>query len=479
MRAALAILLALAVPAEAAPFAKSGIADWTKPPAAGPERAFAPPVATRLTLGNGLAVLVVENHALPIVALELVVPGAGVAADPARRSGLAAFTADLLDEGAAGMSSLALAEATSQLGAQLETAVDTDAARLSATTLTRTFEPTLALLAKLVTQPTFAAGELTRLKSDRLAALARLRDRPPQVSVIVLQQALYGLDSGYGHPGDGVAVDVQAITVADIKAFYRAHWVPAGATLVIAGDVDAQALKPKLEATLGGWRGAATAATRPAAATAKPNRLLLVDRPGAAQSDVAIGLIGPARSDPRFYAYEVAQTIIGGGFTGRITQRLREQLGIIYHASTRTTWLRAPGPFVIQAPIATPATATGLSEILKIVDDIATHDVPAGELDKARQSLMRALPSRFESNAAVARAFAALAALGLPDDSYATYADGIRAVTAADVHAAAGALLSSGKLVFAVVGDLAKIQPSLDALGLGAPARYDLDARPR
>jgi zinc protease len=476
---AVMVMVAAAVPASAAPFARSGIADWTKPPAAQAEPGFTPPVVTRSRLANGIAVLVVENHALPIASVELVVPGAGAAADPMRRAGLAAFTADLLDEGAGGLSALALAEAQAQLGAQIALEIDADAARVSARTLSATLDATLALIAKLVTQPTFAPGELARLKRDRLTAIAQLRDRPPEVAALVLGQALFGADSGYGHPENGTRADVQAITLADVQAFYRAHWSPATMTLVIVGDVDPEAVKATLDAALGTWHpDGGKRATRPIATPpAQPRRLLLVDRPGAAQSDVELGLIGPDRNDPRYFAFEVLRTIVGGGFTGRVTQRLREQLGIIYHASTDMAWAVAPGPFAIGVAIATPETAIGLAEILAIVDDLSTRDAPAGELEKAKQNLVRALPEKFATNAATADAFADLAQLGLPDDTYAHFADGIRKVTAADVRACAQALLPPGKLVFAIVGDLAKIRGSLAKLGLGPPARYDLDAR--
>jgi zinc protease len=253
-------------------------------------------------------------------------------------------------------------------------------------------------------------------------------------------------------------------------------------TVVVVGDVDPRAVTARLETVLGGWRAAAARpAARPVASSgsARPaTRLLLVDRPGAAQSEVRIGTIGPPRSDPRFYAFEVLRNIVGGGFTGRITQRLREQLGIIYHASTDMDWRVSPGPFVIAAPIVTPETATGIAEVFHILDDLAGNDAPAAELDKAKLNLVRALPARFGSNAATAAAFAELALLHLPDTWYAGFADGIRKVATADVKAAGKALLSSSKMSVSIVGDLAKIRPAIDKLGLGTAAHYNLDGQP-
>lgn len=480
-RFALGLAVAVAAgPVAAAPFDKSGIADWTKPPTPGAEPIFRPPVATRLRLPNGIALLVVENHTLPIVALDLLVPGAGTAADPKHKAGLASLTADLLDEGAGGLSALAIAEEAARLGAQITTRADPDAARVSASVLGKTLEPALELLGKLVAQPAFAAGELARVKGDVATGIEQRRDRPPEVASIVLSEALFGVGTAYGHPRAGVRADVKDLTVADVQAFYRAHWQPAAMTLVVVGDVDTPALAARLGAGLGSWRPpGAQPAPPPITTPAKlVHRLLLVDRPGAAQSDVRIGTVGPDRRDPRYFAFEVLRTTFGGGFTGRITQRLREQLGIIYHAYANMLWRVAPGPFVVDAAIVTPETATGVSEVMKILDDLATLELPLAELDKSKQNMVRALPARFDTNAETADAFVELALHKLPDDWYARFADGVRKVTARDVKAAAQALLPSGRMAISIVGDLAKIRPSLDKLGLGAPAMYDLDGAP-
>ncbi|HUJ60217.1 MAG TPA: pitrilysin family protein [Kofleriaceae bacterium] len=480
---ALAIVALLALPAAAAPnpaFDTSGIADWTKPPAPGAEPTFTPPVARRMKLANGMAVLVVENHALPIVAMTLVVPGAGTAADPGGKGGLAAFTADMLDEGAGGLTAIQIAEEQDRLGAEIGLYAESDAALVTVHTLTKTLDPTLALVAKIVAQPAFAPADFERVKGDRLTALELRRDRPREVASIMLGAALYGIQSPYGHPGGGVHDEFARLTADDVAAFYRAHWNPAAMTLVVAGDVDPAALRAKLEAGLGAWKPAGV--VRPARPVATPariaHRLWLVDRAGAAQSDVRIGLVGPDRHDRRYYAFEVLTSTLGGGFTSRLVQRLREQLGITYGAGAYMEWSVAPGPFVISTAIQTPSTAQGIAETMKILDDLAARDLPAAELDKSKHNLIRALPARFETNAATSEAFAELALLGLPDDFYAHYAAAIRGVSAADVKAAARALIPSGRMVIAVVGDMSKVRADLDKLGFGVPELRDLYGMP-
>jgi predicted Zn-dependent peptidase len=479
-RASLVVACAAATASAGSPWGKSGISDWTKVPPPGAEPTFRPPVPVRERLANGLTVLVIENHALPIVAMELVVPGAGAADDPAGQGGLAALTADLLDEGAGGRTALELAEEEDRLGAELDLGVDSDAAYISAHALAKTFAPTLALMTSVVTRPAFDAKELARVQGDRLTSLEQRRDRPREVAGILLHAALYGPGSAYGHPDDGGRDELAKLALPDARRFYATHWNPAAMTLVVAGDVDRRTLRAQLDAGLGAWRPAA--AVRPAlpvaAAARLAHRLLLANRPGAEQSDVRIGLVGPLRSDPRYFAFEVMANALGGGFTSRLEQRLREQLGITYGVVAGMDWRLASGPFQITSAIQTPSTARGITEALQIVGGLASADLPAAELDNAKQNLIRALPALFDTDSATASTFGELALLRLPDDFYTRYAAEVRTVTAADVRAVAAALVPQDQLVIAVVGDLAKIRAELDKLKLGDPALFDLYGLP-
>nr|MBA3454264.1 insulinase family protein [Deltaproteobacteria bacterium] len=192
-----------AKPAQAPPpapsvFDKSGISDWTTPPRPTKEPKFKPPVAKRLKLKNGMALLVVENHMLPIVSMMIVVPGAGSSTDPKGKGGLASFTADLLDEGAGGMTAIGIAEETDRLGAGISVGIDADAAYVSANTLAKTLDQTTDLVAKVMTQPAFEDKEVERVKGDRMTALELRRDRPREVVSIMLNGAIFGMNSAYG-----------------------------------------------------------------------------------------------------------------------------------------------------------------------------------------------------------------------------------------------------------------------------------------
>ncbi len=474
-------LLAAAAPALAqAPFEKSPVKDWTKAPPPTKEPAFKPPVAKRSKLKNGMSLLLVENHALPIVSMQLVLPGAGAANDPAGKGGLASFTADLLDEGAGGLSAIAIAEEQDRLGAGIRAAVDVDAGYLVVSTLTKTLEPTLDLVAKILTQPTFEPTEFDRVKGDRLTALELRRDRPLEVARLVLEGALYGRESAYGHPTTGVREQFKDVAIADVAAFYKERWNPAAATLIVVGDFDPKVLRTKLDVSIGAWKQAG--AKKPARPVVKPEkvakRLLLVDRKDAAQSDTRIGIVGLDRKDRRYYAFEVAASTLGGGFTSRLVQRLREQLGITYGARSAMDYRVVSGPFVISTAIQTPSTGQGLGEIVKMLDDLATTDVPAAELEKSKQNLIRALPAQFGTNGATAAAFADVVLYGLPDNWYGSYAANVRKVKAKDVKAAVKSVVPSKNVVISIVGDVSKIRPEIDKLNLGEPAMFDLYGAP-
>lgn len=462
-------------------FVKSPIKDWKTPPKPTKEPGFKPPVAKRLKLANGMALLVIENKSLPIASLVLVAPGAGSASDPAGKAGLAAFTADLLDEGAGGLTALGIAEEQDRLGSSIKVGVDTDAALVSINTLSRSLDGALELATKVITQPAFDAKEFARVRGDRQTSVDLRRDRPTEVANLVLTGALYGHDSAYGHAGSGTQATFKGLTLADTKAFYAERWNPATMTLVVAGDVNAAALKTKLEAGLGKWKptGVKPAAKIDATPKALGKRLLVVDRKDAAQSDVRIGLVGIDHKDPRVFAFEVLRTALGDGFTSRLVQKLREEMGITYGAGAGMDYRMQPGPFVIATAIQTPDTGRGIAEIIKMLDDLSTNPMPAAELEKSKQNIIRALPAMFDSNASTAGTFASNVLLGLPDNYYATYADAVRKVTGKQVQDAAKAMIPSSKMTFAIVGDLAKIKAELGKLGLGEPAMHDAYGTPK
>lgn len=455
--------------ATAAPWDQAGV-DWTKVPPLGAETAFVPPRPTRLKLANGMSLLVIENHRLPLVSMELVVKDAGSAQDPAGKSGLAAFTADLLDEGAGGMGALEIAARVDELGATLDLSTSYDAASLSVSTLARTLDPTIELVARVVTAPAFDEKEGARVHDDWQTELELRADEPRQIVGLILRGVIYGVQAAYGRPGDGYLAECKAVTLADAKRFYAARWTPRAMTLVVVGDVDTKALAARLDAAFAAWKPAGTRPAKIRTPAAKPpGRLWLVDRPGAEQADVRLGIYGLPLTDPRFAAAEVLAKLLGGSFSSRLNHRLREDLGWTYGANAVVARAAQVSPFVIATALVTPHAVEGVAEVLKIVDGLVTGDLPEAEVAKARSGVARELPQRFGTNADTAESFASLVADGLPDDYFATYVARVQKVTGKDLQKVARSLLPSGKLVVVVAGDAGTLRAGLEKL-LG-PAR--------
>jgi zinc protease len=473
--AAVAVLLGSSAARAGAPFDKSKI-DWAQVPPLSAKKDFAPPKPKRFKLANGINVLVVERHTLPIVSMELVVAGAGSASDPVGQTGLASITADLLDEGAGGLSALDLANEIEKLGSALDTSADMDSAFVHVSSLTRTLDKTVDLLVKVVTQPAFDAKEAERILDDSKTELLLRRDQPPSVASLVFARVLGG-DTAYGHPPAGLLGDVEKLTLDDARAFYARAWQPAAMTLVVAGDVDPDKLVAMLDGKLGAWKPEAAKPVKAKGKVKLPpvTRVAVVDKPGAEQTRLMIGIQGVPRSDSRYHTIEVMTTILGGGFTSRLVQRLREQLGYTYGIRAAHRYLETTGVFAVSSGVFTPVTGESIKEIRAIIDDLTSKPVPPAELDKAKQNLIRQLPAEFDSNHEVASAFADLARYKLSDTWYDGFTAAVAKITAKDVRNLAKKLIPEKKLTYVIVGDITKIQQALDKLELGKPATFDTD----
>ncbi|MDF1562461.1 MAG: pitrilysin family protein [Deltaproteobacteria bacterium] len=462
-----------------APWAKSGIEDWTTPPKARAESPFRPPAPTTFTLPSGLQVVVQPRHTLPLVSIELIARGAGSAADPKKQPGLAAFTADLLDEGAGKRSAMQIAQEVERLGATLHTGVTADHGWISMQTLARTFDASFDLFTSILTRPSFSPAEIKRVQGETVDNLKTRQDRSREVASLVFEQTLYGADTPYGHPAEGFVASVKGFSAPAVKKFHQQAWRPENMVLVISGDVDIVALRQNVQKRLGRFKGKGKKVKlkAPAAAPAKKAaRLTLVDRPDAPQSELRAGLVGMSRSDPRYASFEVLTTLLGGGFTSRLNNRLREQLGYTYGIRAMQVDRSGRGPFLIASALHTPKTADAVQEILRMVGELATTPVPADELEKAKLNLIRALPTRFETNGEVAGTLGALAAHGLPLTWYDDYEKQIRAVDAAALQKLAGQLVPEGQLLFTIVGDTKVIEADLVKI-LGPAKKTDPEGK--
>ena len=447
--------------------------DWTAVPPVGPPKDVTLPPVRRTKLKNGLSVWILEQHALPVVRTDLVVPS-GSADDPAREAGLARMTAAMLSRGTETRDALQISGQASLLGAELGAGSGWDSSSLSLDVPAAGWGKALDLLADIALHPSFPQPELQRVKKEIEGAIQQELAEPDAVAGAVLDRAIYGRSHPYGRPGEGVLRSIRRIGPRDLRSFYGRTFDPGRSLLIVAGDVRADAAIEEVQRRFGGWAGKGT----PAAATPKPasaaRRLLLVDKPGAAQSVVQIGKVGVARSTPDYFAIEVMNTVLGGPFTSRLNQNLREVHGYAYGAFSGFEMRRGAGPFVAEAAVQTDSTAPALREMLGELKRIASERVSDAELRKAKNYLALSFPQTLETPGDLARRLAGSFVYGLPEDYYDRFVANVQAVTAGDVFRAAKETLG-GDFTIVVVGDLAKIRGPIEKLGLGKIelAKYD------
>ena len=458
--AAILTSAALALSAQQAP-------DRSKAPAVGPAPALHLPPIEKRTLSNGLAVWIMAEHKVPTVHLELVVR-TGAASDPNGRYGLASLTADMLDEGAGTRDALQIADAVDFLGADLSATAGIDASSVDLHVPVARLNDALPIMADVVARPTFPDAELKRLREERLASLLEAQDDPEQLVQFAFPRVVFGAQHRYGSPQIGTATSINAITAADLKAFHAAHYVPSNALLIVVGDVSAQSILPVLERGLGRWTGAAATGTArvPLPPQLSARRVYLVDKPGAAQSQIRIGWVGVPRSTPDYYAIRLLSGVLGESFTSRLNHNLREVHGYAYGAGSRFDMRATSGLFYANAGVQTDKTAEALKEFFHELMNI--HEpIPADELTKTKNFSARLIPRYFETERSAASALAQIYVYGLPADYYQTFGSRIAAVTAEDVRRAADTYIQPDKFAIVIVGDRKAIEAGVRSLNLG------------
>jgi zinc protease len=455
-RALIALLLLTASPALAA--------DRSQPPPVGPPRAVQLPQLMRHTLSNGLPVLVARHAEVPTVQVLLLI-GSGSAADPKARPGTAAMAADMLDEGAGTRNALELADALDWLGADLGTGASWDASSVRMHVPVRRLAEALPLMADIALRPTFPSAEMERLRKEALTNLLQLRDEPRSLGAVALSRAVFG-DHRYGRMATGDGASLTALTVEELRKFHGEHYRPGNATLIVVGDV-LPSIVETLESVFGSWpKGGGPPAPLPVPAAVKERAIWLVDRPGAAQSVVRVGQTGPDRKTPIHPSLEVMNTLLGGLFTSRLNDNLRETHGYAYGASSGFSFRRVGGSFSAAADVQTPSTAPALAEMVKELERIRT---PAAddEVARARSYLAMSYPEEFETPGEVAGKLAELFVYGLPPETFEQYVPRVLAVDAKEMQQAAEATLDPTRMVIVVVGDRAQVEAPLRALNLG------------
>jgi predicted Zn-dependent peptidase len=465
MRRLIAAFVVLVAAAGSTPSAQAP--DRSRPPALGPAPQLTLPPIQKRALSNGLAVWIVEAHKVPLVQVNLLIQ-AGSADDPAGKFGVASLTAAMLDEGAGQRTSLQIADDIEFLGADLGTSSSFDASAVRLNVPSARLAAALPIMADVALRPTFPQAELDRLRQERLTALVQARDDAAQVAPLAFARVVFGGTHRYGTAAMGTPSTLKAFTTMDLRAFHAAMYRPASATLVVVGDIRTDTVLPLLEKQFGGWKtaGAVTRAPVPAAPQLTERQVSIVDMPGAEQSQVRIGWVGVPRSSPDYFTLQVLNTILGGSFTSRLNQNLREKNQFTYGASSRFDMRLSAGPFFAGAGIQTDKTTDALREFFNELTAIGTP-VSADELTKAKNYIALGFPSEFETIQDLASHVEEMVLYKLPDNYFERYVANIQAVTAAAVQKAAATYIQPGKFAVVIAGDRKAIEAGVRGLKLG------------
>jgi zinc protease len=461
------------------------VPDRTRLPALTQDAPFTFPAIRKASLENGLAVWTVQHRNIPVQTMVLLVR-VGSSSDPDDRPGLASLTGDMLDEGAGDRGALELNEALAKLGGQFDTEVGPDATFLTLTTLSRFKHRAFEMMSDIVSRPQFSPHEFDRVRQLRANRLRQLRDVPSALADRAFASALYG-SHPYGHLAIGTMSALEELTLAEVVDFHRRAFPPSRAVLVVVGDAPHEEIVDAAAEAFGSWRKQSSdqppfenAAERVLEVPAAPtSRLLLVDRPGAAQSELRIGHVGVSRRTPDYHALLLLNLVLGGQFVSRLNMNLREHKGFTYGARSWFEFRLGPGPFQMSASVQTEVSAAAIREALAEVRDMRSgRPVTQDEVDVARASLTRGYPRNFETADQVARSVAQLALYDLPDDYFAIFVPRIEAVGLDAIHDAAVRHLDADRLLTLIVGDRAKVVPTLESLGLGQATLLDVETLP-
>jgi zinc protease len=442
--------------------------NWRKDaPKPGQEPTLHLPSPKSFALANGVKVYLIEEHALPVMSASLVTL-AGGEDNPQDKPGLAAFAARMLTEGTATRSSTQLANDIAQIGASLGSSATMDNASISVGVLSNHTDGALELLSDVALHPAFKPEEVERIRKQRLVAILQEGDQPLASALRVGQKAVYG-DQPYGFRAVGTTESVKAISDADMKGFWAAHYTPQDAALILAGDLTEPEARRWAEKYFGGWTGsgAAGASTLPTAPAPPTRKVIVVDKPGSPQTTLFAFGLGVPRNTPDYAAVTELNSILGGLFSSRINMNLREKNGFTYGATSRFAFYREGGPFFAGAQVRTDVTGPAARELFSELNRIHTDPATPEELKLAKDNALRSLPGSFETVDYESALMSELFVYGLPNDYFEKLPAAFEAVTPEAVAKAAQDYIHPEQVVLVAVGDRAKIQSDLEKLDLG------------
>jgi zinc protease len=452
--------------------------EWRKQkPAPGPAPSIHLPVPEEFTLANGLKVLLIQEHSLPVLSAE-VISRAGSSNSEPGKSGLASLTSEIMDEGTVSRTQEKLAHDQERIGTSIDTNASMDSAAVSMSLLTYHAGEGMELLADVAQHPAFRSDDIERLRKQRLVSIAQETDNVRSIAFRVGPHLLFG-DQPYGMPPNGTSESVTALTAADISSFYSTHYRPDDSALVLAGDLDRAQAEKLANQYFGSWSAqAAQPASIPAPPAPQPTHIVIVDKPGAPQTALVAFGFGIPASSPDADILQLINYTLGGSFGSRINMNLREVHGYTYGAFSAFSRYRDGGEFLTGALVRTDVTAPAAKELMSELNNYPGKPSTPEELAAAKEASMRSLPGRFDTDFSIARAAGDIFVYDRPLDYFATLPAHYQAVTPENIARAAKQYVHPDQLILVAAGDRAKIEPTLKDAGLGPVEVRDINGNP-
>jgi len=438
--------------------------DRTKAPLPGEPRPYRFPDVTRTTLPNGLRVLLARTRNAPLVSMRALIRS-GADHDVPETAGLASIVADLLDEGAGKRDAMRLAEDIGLLGGTMGTGADWDASYASLDVLARYANEAVEIFSDITSRPMLPDDGLERVRAERLNDLLQQRDEPAMIAAKRFSGLLYG-KGPYGVPMGGTTESIPRITNDDVKRFYKQHYIPNNTSVIVSGDVEPDHALKLVDDTFGSWeRGNEPPRPSPIPKTIENNRIYLIDRPNAVQSEIRVGHIGVPRTSADYFALTVMNALLGGIFNSRINLNLREKHGYTYGARSVFAFRRSAGPFVVAAPVRNEVTKESVHEVLSELRRIRTGDVEDRELNDTKSYMMGVFPATVQTASDIASRLLDMELYGLPENYFDRYRENIGAVMKDDVERVAKKYIDPDRAVIVIVGAAKQVREPLGTLG--------------
>lgn len=417
------------------------------------------------TLANGLEVVLLENHHLPIVTLTLAIK-TGAEADPPHLPGTAQFAASLLNEGTRTRSAQQIAAAIDVMGGAFDSAAEWDDSWATLSTLRDHAQQAFALLSDMVINPAFAPAEIARLRRQTVSALDILQRDPGYLAGTLAERMIF-LGTPYSHPADGVVQSVRRISRSELRQFHDLYYQPSNAILMIAGDISATQAFSLAQSSFSGWKGSGplppSSAKPPAALTSR--QIIVIDDPNAVQTVIRIADLAVRRASPEYDALTVANQVLGGPAENRLFTVLRSRYGLVYGASSNLLYYRSTGAWEMKTSTRTAETVKTVRLILVQMKRLRAHAISPAELRNAEDYLVGHRDLEFETSQQIAEHILDLMIYDLPMDTLNREPQKLRSLTTEDVLEATRSTLTPYKAVIVLVGNARGFEHDLKSLG--------------